>query len=265
MVVAMKIYVDVVFFINFMYDLYLLMVVSFLLKVHIKLRRFLLGAFLGGLSIFLLFLPISDVLLFFLKIAISIVMILATFSYQNKTLFVKQLGFLYFASFCLGGLLYALNATWSYERQGFLFLQKDTSLNFYLILILGPILFFSYFKRIWNEKKKVALIHFLEFEAFGKKFEVEGYLDTGNQLHDPYRKRGVILLYEKEFTPPLEKTIWVPFKTAEGSGLLSCIVPQNLKVDGKIKKNYLVGFTKSELNLQGRRCILPEQMREELE
>ncbi len=261
----MKIYVDVVFFINFMYDLFLLIAVSFFLKESILLRRFLLGALVGALSIFFLFLPLGDFLLFLLKIGTSILMILVTFSYQNKTLFLKHLLFLYFSSFCLGGFLYFLQNYFHYEKKGFLFFPKEVSIHFYLILILAPIFFFYILRKIWKEKKNFSLIHTIEFEVLGKSFQVEGYLDTGNQVKDPYKKRSIILLYEKGFSPPIEQTIFVPFKTAEGEGLLHCVIPSYLKIDGKEKENYLIGFTKEKINLEGRRCVLPNQIREELE
>ena len=261
----MKIYVDLVFFVNFMYDLFLLMAVAFCLKEKVTLKRLLFGAFLGGISIFFLFLPLNQVHLFFLKILVSIFMILGTFSYRNKTLFFKHLACLYFASFFLGGILYFLNDTFSYEKQGLIFFHKDISINFICILLLGPVFFYLYLKKLRVEKKNLSLVHQIRFEAFGKTFQVEGYLDTGNRLRDPFKKRSVILLYEKGLQPKIEESILVPFETAKGKGLVRCNLPETLYVDEKEMKNYLVGFLEEKVNLDGRSCILPNQMREELE
>jgi len=51
----MKIYIDYVFFVNFLFDFILLMGISALLKRNVKFFKILLGSFLGGLSIIILF------------------------------------------------------------------------------------------------------------------------------------------------------------------------------------------------------------------
>lgn len=80
----MKIYIDVVFFINFMFDLLLLISVGLERKIVAKLSRLLLGAFLGSLSIFFLFLPLNSLTLFLLKAGVSLLMIATSFGLPNK-------------------------------------------------------------------------------------------------------------------------------------------------------------------------------------
>ena len=261
----MKIYVDLVFFINFSYDFFLLMAVAFILKETVSIKKLLQGAFLGGMAIFFLFLPLNQILLFLLKILISVLMILVTFSYQNKTSFFKHLAILYFSSFLLGGMLYSLSDTFNYEKKGLLFLHQGPSIHLFIILIIGPFFFFKYLKIIKQEKRHLELVHTLQFEVRGRKYKIEGYLDTGNHLRDPYKKRSVILFHDKNFMPKIEEAILVPFETAKGKGIVRCLDPDLLLVDGKAIQHYLIGFLEEKIALDGRSCILPNEMREELE
>lgn len=97
----MKIYLDLLFFLNFGFDFILLLVVSIILRRNVSLTRIVLGGLIGGLSIFILFLKINSFELFILKILISIIMILASFSYKNIKYFMKNFFFLYSASMIL--------------------------------------------------------------------------------------------------------------------------------------------------------------------
>ena len=79
----MKIYLDLIMVLNFSLDFILLLSVSLILKRNIKIVRIMLGAFIGGISILLLFMNINSLMLFLLKLLISIVMVLVTFKYRN--------------------------------------------------------------------------------------------------------------------------------------------------------------------------------------
>lgn len=117
----MKIYIDVVFFINFMFDLLLLISVGLERKIVAKLSRLLLGAFLGSLSIFFLFLPLNSLTLFLLKAGVSLLMIATSFGLPNKQYVWNNLKSLYGSSIILGGLMYVLNIQFSYKQEGLLF------------------------------------------------------------------------------------------------------------------------------------------------
>ena len=75
----MKVYLDLVMFINFFLDFLLLLGVSILLKRNVKLGKIIFGAFIGGLSILILFFKMNSIELFLFKFVISIVMILVSF------------------------------------------------------------------------------------------------------------------------------------------------------------------------------------------
>lgn len=265
MVVGMKVYLDLIFFINFMFDLLLLMTVSIECKVFSKKRRLILSSLLGSLSTFLLFLPLNNISLFLFKIVISIVMIFVGFKIISKELFFTLIKSLYGNSIILGGLIYFLNNQFSYKQKGFIFIHDGTSLNLIIILLSAPIIFYLYHKTMKHEKKKKELLHKVSIKYKKGIINTLGFLDTGNNIKDPYKKRGIILISSKEAELSLEESILVPFKTVESSGLLRCIEIEELKIDNNlINKKYLLGISPKKIEIKGADCILPNMIEEEL-
>ena len=261
----MKIYIDVVFFINFMFDLLLLISVGLERKIVAKLRRLFLGALLGSLSIFFLFLPLNSFTLFLLKALVSICMVIASFGLPNKQYLWNNLKSLYGSSIILGGLMYVLNIQFSYKQEGLLFFHDGTSINLIIIMIASPILFYLYFKQRKRKKKEENYLHKVEITYNNQTTSFQGYLDTGNTITDPYKKRPIIIIHDQKNTPPIEKSILVPYGTVGHRGLLRCIAPQTLKIDEKemTQRKYLIGFSEEEINLNGASCILPSYYLEE--
>ncbi|MBR3049325.1 MAG: sigma-E processing peptidase SpoIIGA [Bacilli bacterium] len=63
----MKVYIDLVFFINFFFDFIIIYGTKYILKLHTKLYRIIMGSFIGSLSILLLFISLNNISLFILK------------------------------------------------------------------------------------------------------------------------------------------------------------------------------------------------------
>ena len=83
----MKIYVDLIIFLNFMFDFILLLVTNIILKRGTSLKRIILGALVGSLTIVVLFIPFTTSTLFLLKVLLSILSILITFGYKDLKYF----------------------------------------------------------------------------------------------------------------------------------------------------------------------------------
>ena len=130
----MKIYLDLVLLLNFFMDLLLLTTVSVVLKRNVKFYRLLLGAFLGALSIFLLFIKINSLTLFIIKIIISFIMIFTSFGFKDIKYTSRNMLYLYITSIILGGFLYYLNLEFSYKNSGIVFYHNGLSVN-YIFLI----------------------------------------------------------------------------------------------------------------------------------
>lgn len=250
----MKIYIDVVLFINFSFDLLILLTTSIVLKRNAKFYKLMLGAFVGSLSILFLFIKITSFQLFLLKILISILMLLISFGYKNIKYFLKNILFLYTVSIILGGFLYFLSITFSYKNTGLVFYFKGLSINYIFLLISSPIILYIYIKESKMFKRIHNNIYRVKLEVENKIYELNGFMDTGNNLVDPYFYKPIILINKKIKS---KKNIIVPCSVALGNGSLNC-------VKGKlIYKNrtydVYVG-TCFKINIDGVDCLLNNKL-----
>ena len=189
-------------------------------------------------------------------------MIITTFGYKDKYYFKNNFLYLYIISIILGGILYFLITTLKLNTNG---LTNNLSLNFIILLIISPILTYLYLKKEKNYKNTYSLIHKIEFDINNKTFVYNAYLDTGNKLCDPYKKRPILLVYDKKLEFSYEESILVPYKTLEHDGILKCKKINNFKIDDKeIKTSILVGISSNKFNIEGIECILPNIIKEEL-
>lgn len=266
---GMKLYLDVLFFLNMGFDFLLLMTVSYLLNRKASFKRLLLGAFFGGSTIFILFLPLNSFTLFLYKVVVSIGMILLTFSYRDLKYTLKNLFYLYMTSIVFGGFLYFLNTEFSYKQVGLIFYHEGLSINFIFLIVFSPIILYLYVKQMKWLKEERSYYHSFSilFDESFKRIEGVSFLDTGNQVVDPYQNRPVILLDKRKFIYDLNrfKMILVPITTASGSALLPCIQPKEIQIDGKVvKQKILIGLLEEKISLDGVDAILSLKVMEGL-
>lgn len=253
----MKIYIDLVLFLNFGFDFILLLSVSIILRRMVSINKILLGAFIGSLSILFLFININSFTLFLLKILISIFMVLVAFGYKDKVYFFKNIGFLYMASIVLGGFLYFLNIQFSYKQKGLVFFHDGLSINFIFLIIFSPIIIYVYIRQGLNLKNNYSQYHKVKLYVDGSSIECVGYVDTGNKLIDPYFKRKIVLINNLFFNK--EDFILVPINTVNSTGIINCVKLNKIVVDGiEIKEQLLLGIIDKKINIDGVDCILPE-------
>ena len=260
---SMKIYVDLVLLLNFGFDLLLLLTTTIILKRTVKAYRLLLGAFIGSLSTLCLFIYMTSFTLFIVKVLISFLMILITFGYRDKIYFLKNIGYLYMTSIVLGGFLYFLNIQFSYKNNGLVFYHNGLGINVWFLIIISPIILYVYIKQ--NKKLKHNYSYYHKVKIYLKDYCIEctGYLDSGNRLKDPYFHRSVLLVNENKIKDRSAFTILVPYHTIGDSGMIYCINPNRIIVDGK-DYNALVGISKEKIKIDGVDCILPNGIEEEL-
>ena len=246
----MKIYLDLVFFINFSFDFLLLLTVKIILKRNIELIRILFGSLIGALSIFLLFLRLNSFTLFLLKLIISILMIITTFGVKDREYFFKNFLYLYFVSIVLGGFLYFLNIEFSYKNVGLIFFHNGFSINFILLLILSPVILYFYIKQVKELRVQNSYHYTVEFTYNRKKYKYSAYLDTGNKLYDPYTHKPIIILYDKSIN--IKNPIYIPYSTVDNNGLLKAFKINKIVIDGKeINKKIIIALSNKPLNMDG--------------
>lgn len=257
----MKIYLDLVLLINFFFDFILLFGVKYLLKKRTKLIRLIIGSLIGSCSILFLFIPLNNISLFILKIIISILMITATFGAKN---FLKTYLYFYVLSIFLGGIMYFINDTFSYKNQGLVFFSNGLSINFIVMIIISPLVLYFYIKDKKNYETSKNNYYQVDIYINSKKYCLTGYLDTGNILKDPYKKRPVIIVNHEKLSFANKKKILVPYQTITNQGLMTCIKPDKVVIDDREIYNCLIGKSDNKFNLNDSDCILPNKFKEEL-
>lgn len=263
----MKIYLDLLFLLNFAFDFLLLLGVSILLRRCASINRILIGAFIGGLSILSLFTKMNSIELFLFKIFISFLMILISFGYRDIKYTFRNLLYLYTSSIILGGFLYFLNVQFSYKKEGIVFYHNGLSVNYIILLITAPIIIYIYIKQGLKLKNTYSKYYKIEL-FFNQKHSIKltAFLDTGNTLEDPYFKKPVLLVNKKKIIYDINefKMILVPYRTIDGSGIIKCIQIPKIKIENiGIRYNFLVGFIdEGQIHIDGIDCILNEKILE---
>ena len=243
----MRIYIDLFFLFNTIMDIIIITSVSILLKRNTTYKRILISSLLGGLSSLMLFTSINRLLLELITI---ILMITIAFKYKNIRYFLTNILYTYILSILLGGLIYLFNSK----------VTLNIYLNYLVIIILSIEVMTLYIKE--NKKIKNTYNNYYKVDIYFKdkeKISLIGFLDTGNNLYDPYKKRPIILVdkkYQKE-----DKFILVPYHTINGEGLLKCIKPEKVYIE-KIgyKTNLIVAFSSSPSTINGVEVLLHKDL-----
>ena len=227
----MKIYLDLLLLLNFIYDFLLLMTVSITLKRNTKIIRIILGSFFASLSTLIIIIPLNNYILLFLNILSGIIMLLITFGYHHLSYFINNCLYLYMTSVILAGFLYFLKIQFN-------------NLAYIISLLLAPLILYLYIieqrklKKIVNYYQKI-LITFKNNQTL----ELMGFIDSGNKLQDPITHKYIILVNKKHLKGiyNIRSPMYIPIHTVNKNSLLECISIKNIIINNKVYNNYLVG------------------------
>jgi len=239
----MKIYVDLFFLFNVIMDSIIVTGVSLILKRKTSAFRIILSSLIGGISSLLLFTSINELVI---EIISVIVMTIVAFGYVDIRYSFRNIFYMYILSVLLGGLLYLFNVR----------VTSNALVSYIVIIIISLEVMILYVKEI--KKMKNIYNNYYDIDIIfkdGYKLSLIGFVDTGNNLYDPYKKRPIILVsskYKRE-----DNYILVPYYTAGGDGLLKCVKPGVIYIGGiEYKGNVLVGFSDSPKLIDGVDVIL---------
>ena len=169
----MKIYIEIVILINFIYDFLILLTISSTLKRNRKTYYYLLSSLIGSLSLLLLFIKINNILLFLLKIFISVIMVIVAFGYKSFKYTLANLFYFYMTSIILAGFLYLLKGK-----------NANFNLNYILLLIISPIILFIYYKSNKTLKNTYSDYYKIKIVFDKIEFNLISFYDNGNNLID---------------------------------------------------------------------------------
>lgn len=258
----MKIYLDLLILLNFILDFLLLIGVGIILNRQTNLKKILISSLIGSITIISLFFSISSFGLFLIKLIISIIMVIVTFGYRDITYTLKNLFYLYTVSIILGGFFYFINIEFD-----LLLNTNGIVLNFIILLLFSPIVIYYYIKQIKDIKLNYNNYYNIDlYLKNGKIIELTAFLDTGNKLIDPYKRRPIILINKDKLNNDynIDNYLLVPYDTVNNHGLLKCLVPEKIYIHNVgIRNNFLIGISEEKIKIDGVDCILNKMLLEE--
>lgn len=228
----MKMYIDLFFIFNVIMDYIIIMSTSILLKRRTSYIRMILSSLLGGISSLVLFTSLNKIVI---EIVSIVIMVLISFGYKDIRYLIKNILYMYILSTLLGGIIYLFNIK----------VSNSMFLTYLIIIVISIEVMILYIKE--NKKMRSIYNNYYKVDIYFKdreKLSLIGFIDTGNNLYDPYKKRPVIIVPNKYIKE--DKYILVPYHTINGNGLLKCIKPDIIFIDGiGYKGNVLIGFSDS--------------------
>ena len=228
----MKMYIDLFFIFNVIMDYIIIMSTSILLKRRTSYIRMILSSLIGGISSLVLFTSLNKIVIEIISI---VIMVLISFGYNDIRYLIKNILYMYILSTLLGGIIYLFNIK----------VSNSMFLTYLIIIVISIEVMILYMKE--NKKMRSIYNNYYKVDIYFKdreKLSLIGFVDTGNNLYDPYKKRPVIIVSDKYIKE--DKYILVPYHTISGNGLLKCIKPDIIFIDGiGYKGNVLIGFSDS--------------------
>lgn len=194
----MKVYADLVWITNFIFDLLLLLLTARIRKTPIRRIRLSLASFLGALySVFIWFPELSPGYSAFSKLVFLVGMVFIAFGKMGIWAFIQTVLTFFGVSIFLGGGIFALEYFFNQQvsvsggiaftegKPGFLFI----SISF---LILWWLAGKAYGSLKSNRQKEIQYVKTI-IEINGKTLTCTGFIDTGNQLYEGISRTPVTI------------------------------------------------------------------------
>lgn len=200
----MEIYLDVIWLLNFCFDLLLLALTGKILKRNVRKLRLVVGALIGSGIVLIMFTPFS----WFVshpagKLAFSLLIVFAAFGFKRFRYFLQNWFTFFFVTFLMGGGIIGAHSLFQAESQLENGALMTASSGFgdpisWIFVIAGfPILWMFSKKRM--EDIEIRKIQFeervnVQVKISGQEVLLKGLVDSGNQLYDPITKTPVMIV-----------------------------------------------------------------------
>ncbi len=252
------IYIDLLVIMDLILNYIVLLSTGILLNRLTKLKKVFLSSVIGTIPLVFLFLSISNILLFIITFIFAFIMSIISYSYKDIIYTFKNIFYMYLISIFLGGSLYLLNIYFLPKMDSYL-------LNTIIYLIISPIITYILIKSMHLIKNNYSNYYKIDIYFKDKPIvTVNAYLDTGNNLSDPYFHKPVILINKKLVDISNEHIILVPYNTIDSHSIIKCIRPKKIYIyNYGFRKRLLIGLI-DEINIEGADCILNKQLLERI-
>lgn len=201
--VGLFVYLDIIWLLNFCFDLLLILLTALMLKRRLKWLNIILAAIIGSSMVVLLFTPLSTIASHPLtKFFVSCLIALCAFGFGRFRFFIQNVLAFYFVSFVIGGTL--LGTYYFFE---FSFVFQDTlmmtnsngfgdPISWAFVLVGFPIAWYyarHQFDQVEMTKIQYDQIVHVTITVAEKKVAMNGLIDSGNHLCDPITKVPVMI------------------------------------------------------------------------
>ena len=262
----MTVYLDIVFLLNFLFDFILLSSVNYILKRNKKIVRIIISSLIGEISLLLLFIDFNNLVFLFIKVMISVIMIIICFGYRDLKYTIKNLMYFYLVSMLLGGAIEFLDNQFSYSNNGLVFTNNGLSISYTIVIVISLLMYFRYIKSFDNFKNNYAYYYKCKiyFDSINH-IEVNAFLDTGNKLYVPYLGKSIVLVdHEVLDNFNMSNPIYVPYNSLNNKGMLECYKCLKLEIGGMVYDKFLLGVSKEKFFMDGIDCIINNSVMEGL-
>ncbi|MDD3653318.1 MAG: sigma-E processing peptidase SpoIIGA [Desulfotomaculaceae bacterium] len=219
-VVLYTVYLDQVFFGNFIMNYIILWAAARIIRTPAGKGRLVAGSAMGAVYSLALFTPVNIFMSVWCKIIASLMITAVTFAPLQPKKFLACLGSFYLCSFALGGLIFGM--IYFIQPAQIAGLNSSgwaDSENFWPGLVLGIVSFGAacksiavlMHKRIFENSFKTVILIKLQ----GVQVQVDAIFDTGNQLIDPMTKQAVIVVEYRVLKPLLPAELQVYYEGPE--------------------------------------------------
>ncbi len=274
------VYIDLLFVTNLIPDYLLLRITATLLGRYVRWWRLGLGAtFAAACALPLYLLPMSTYLSLCVKALVCALVCLITFGRHrlaNTCTLFCAMSFAFaggVSAVCWLGLLDGVSV-----RGGALYANLSLPM-----LICASLLAYCVMRLVFScgEAARGGRQTKAEITLLGKSLTVSAYRDSGNTLHEPFTGKGVLVLSPRECMelvpddaaevlkkaaapPECFETLGrmypgvfslIPYSTASDGGLMVCIKPDCILIDGK-KDHRIVGISHREITINGCSAII---------
>ncbi len=206
-----KIYVDVLFIINFIIDYILLSVTSFFIKKTPKIPRMCLGSCVGALyASCAFFMPIGFILSLIFSIAVAVLMVALSFGIKKASALLKNTAVFYLVSAVTAGvgfsLVFAGKSGQNYAINNGIFYADVDAYTMLFIFLVSVITIHGATGYIKKQKIKSRFLYNVTIEKNGRKICDTALFDSGNFLCDPITQKSVIVAEWQSVAPLFDES-----------------------------------------------------------
>lgn len=262
----MKVYVDLVFILNFLIDFILLLSVNYILRRNIKWWRLVIGSLLGSITLFIMFIRMNNIIFILFKLFTSFFIIIVSFGFKDIKYTFKNVLYFYLVSMLLGGGIEFLDNQFKYTNYGLVFVDNGLSISYGIVFTIGLFIFFKYMKCFKELKNNYS--NYFKCKVFfdnEQSIILNAFLDTGNKLKDPYTNKSIILVDKNKISDiRVRSPVYVPFNSLNTHGLLTCYKGFKIEINGMQYDKFLIGVSDEHFYMDGIECILNSTIMEGL-